>query len=169
MEARRRIIYSGTGFSLRGEKGRFVLPPDFRNPVKESSFGDKKLFLMKHDRWNCLVGFGDSRRQDMLEQLERQQQAAWDAGKDFDFDIRASQLFACLSTPFDDSGRFIIPAGLVAPGCIGEEIFFLGGGPFFTLWSEAELDKMGTEHDAAKSMCSHLSREARAKAKGAAA
>lgn len=168
MEARRRIIYSGTGFSLRGEKGRFVLPPDFRNPVKQSSHGDKKLFLMKHERWNCLVGFGDSRREEMLEKLEQQQQAAWDKGLDFDFDTKSSQLFACLSTPFDDSGRFIVPAGLVGPGCVGEEMFFLGGGPFFTMWSEAELYKMGDEHEAAKSMCRHLAAEARAKGKGAA-
>lgn len=167
MEARRRIIYSGQGFSLRGEKSRFVLPPDFRKAVRESGRGEKTLFLMKHERWNCLVGFGDSRREEMLEQLERQQQAAWDAGKDFDYDTRASMLFGCASTPFDDSGRFVVPAGLMAPGCIGEEIFFQGAGTFFTLWSEAELAKMGPEWDAAKSICAHLAEEARAKGKGA--
>ncbi|MEN9718753.1 MAG: hypothetical protein RIQ99_1631, partial [Pseudomonadota bacterium] len=31
-----------------GEKGRFVLPPDFRKAVKESGLGDRVLCLAKH-------------------------------------------------------------------------------------------------------------------------
>lgn len=166
MEATRRIIYSGYGFSLKGEKSRFVLPPDLRKPLKEACQGEKKLYLRKHDIWNCLVGFGESRRDQMLADLERQQELAWVAGREFDFDTQASKLFLCAHTPFDDSGRFVIPAGLPGPGCIDGEIFFLGGGSFFTLWSEAELYKMGPDFDAAKSLCRAMAEEARAKAKG---
>ena len=39
MEAGKPVTYSGQGFSLLGEKGRFVLPPDFRKAVRDSGIG----------------------------------------------------------------------------------------------------------------------------------
>ena len=57
----RAVSYSGQDFSLQGEKGRFVLPAEFRKTVKTSSGGERILCLAKHDRWNCLTGFGLSR------------------------------------------------------------------------------------------------------------
>ena len=36
VEAGKPVTYSGQGFSLLGEKGRFVLPPDFRKAVRDS-------------------------------------------------------------------------------------------------------------------------------------
>ena len=54
-------MYSGQGFSLIGEKGRFVLPPDFRKAVRDSGQGERVLCLAKHPRWKCLTGFGLSR------------------------------------------------------------------------------------------------------------
>ena len=41
-----------------GEKGRFVLPPDFRKAVRDSGMGERVLCLAKHPRWKCLIGFG---------------------------------------------------------------------------------------------------------------
>ncbi len=161
MEATRPVIYSGQGFSLRGEKGRFVLPPQFRKPVWQSSGERNALYLVKHESWDCLIGFGDSRRYEILEDLEAQKNIARDRGEAFDYDTKASLVFGCLEVPFDGSGRFVVPAGLIGPGCVGEEMFFQGGGKFFSLWNPAALEKMGAEWVTAKSMCASLADEAR--------
>ncbi len=160
VEAERPVIYSGQGFSLRGEKGRFVLPPQFRKTVRQSSGDRNLLFLGKHEHWDCLIGFGDSRRAEMMQELEDDRRVARDRGEEFDYDTRASQLFGCLEVPFDDSGRFVVPAGLVGPACVGEEMFFQGGGKFFSLWNPVELQKMGDKWATSRSMCASLAEEA---------
>ena len=83
--------YSGQAFSPAGDKNRFVLPPTFRKAVKESSNG-KTLCLTKHDRWNCLVGFGLSRKEEFEQQLDREEEMAFKFGRDFDRETRSSQL-----------------------------------------------------------------------------
>ena len=54
-EARNFTGFSGQAFSLLGEKGRYVLPPAFRNLVKESSDG-RTLCIDRHPRLDCLTG-----------------------------------------------------------------------------------------------------------------
>jgi MraZ protein len=136
--------YSGQAYSPAGDKGRFVLPPLFRKAVKESSDG-RVLCLMKHPAWNCLVGFGLSRKEELDAQLDREEEIAVRVGKDFDRDTRASQLFGFLEVPFDDSGRFVMPDHLRSLARIEEGLYFQGGGRFFTLWNPDELAKMGDE------------------------
>ena len=147
--------YSGQAFSPAGDKSRFVLPPLFRKAVRESSDG-KVLCLAKHDRWNCLVGFGLSRRDELDAQLDREEELAYRAGRDFDRDLRASQLFGFVEVPFDDSGRFVMPDHLRALAGIEDGLYFQGGGRFFTIWNPAALDAMGAEWDAAKAACANL-------------
>ena len=100
------ISYSGQGFSLRGEKGCFVLPPQFRKSVRESSEGNRTLCLAKHERWNCLTGFGLSRKDAFTAQIDREEMLAIQRGHEFDRDLRQIQLFGFTEVPFDDSGRF---------------------------------------------------------------
>ncbi|PZT88898.1 MAG: division/cell wall cluster transcriptional repressor MraZ [Citromicrobium sp.] len=144
--------YSGQAYSPAGDKGRFVLPPLFRKAVKDSSDG-RVLCLMKHPTWNCLVGFGLSRKEELEAQLDREEDRATALGKDFDRDTRASQLFGFQELPFDDSGRFVMPDHLRTLGNVDEGLFFQGGGRFFTLWNPAELKKMGDEWAGAKAAC----------------
>jgi MraZ protein len=159
VEGRAGISYSGQDFSLRGEKNRFVLPPQFRKTVKESSDG-RILCLDKHDRWPCLTGFGLSRKGDFAAQLDREEALY---GREFDRDLRATQLYGFAEVPFDDSGRFIMPEHLVDLGKVGDGLFF-SAGTFFTIWNKAELDKMGVGWEAAKAACAKLSADAHAKA-----
>jgi MraZ protein len=151
----RQIIYSGQDFSLKGEKGRFVLPSAFRKTVAQSSDG-KTLCLDKHHRWNCLVGFGLSRENELEHQLEREEERAFRLGKDFDVDIRRHQLFGFARLPFDDSGRFVMPQHLVELGCLTGGVFFHGAGTFFTLWDPEELYRMGAEFENAQAACRAL-------------
>lgn len=158
--------YSGQAYSPAGDKGRFVLPPLFRKAVKESSGGTKVLCLAKHERWNCLVGFGLSRREELEAQLDREEERALRLGRDdFDRDLRAMQLFGFVEIPFDDSGRFVMPEHLRALGAVGEGLYFQGAGRFFTIWNPDELARMGDGWESAQAACANFVTEAQAKGK----
>ncbi|GAA4051968.1 division/cell wall cluster transcriptional repressor MraZ [Parerythrobacter jejuensis] len=157
--------YSGQAYSPAGDKGRFVLPPLFRKAVKDSSGGSRTLCLAKHDRWNCLTGFGLSRRFELETQLDREEEMAFKLGREFDRETRSSQLNGFVEIPFDDSGRFVMPDYLRGLGEIADGLYFQGGGRFFTLWNPQELMRMGDDWAAAKAACQALVSEAQAKGK----
>lgn len=157
--------YSGQAYSPAGDKSRFVLPPLFRKAVKESSEG-RVLCLAKHERWNCLVGFGLSRKAELEVQLDREEERALRLGKDdFDRDLRANQLFGFVEIPFDDSGRFVMPDHLRSLGRVEDGLYFQGAGRFFTIWNPEELAAMGSEWESAQAACENLVSEAKAKKK----
>ncbi len=160
VEAAKPISYSGQGFSLLGEKGRFVLPPDFRKAVKESGLGDRVLCLAKHPRWKCLTGFGLSRVAEFEGELDREERIALERGVDFDRDMRAQQLYGFARVPFDDSGRFILPERYFRLGGLDASAFFQGGGKSFTIWNPDELAKMGAGWEDAQEACADLAAQA---------
>ena len=164
MSGEQQVIYSGTGFSLRGEKGRFVLPPAFRKAVAEASDG-KILCLDKHERWPCLTGFGLSRKDALEAQIEREEERALRLGRDFDFDLRRHQLFGFSEIPFDSSGRFVMPEHLAELGRLDGGVFFQGAGSFFTLWNPEELYRMGEGWEGAQAACRALSADAGGKSR----
>jgi MraZ protein len=151
-------VYSGQGLSSRGEKGRYVLPPEFRKAVAESS-ESKILCLAKHERWTCLTGFGLSREADLEAQIEQELERALRLGRDFDVDLRRMQLFGFKKIPFDDSGRFIMPEHLAGLGCLTGDVYFHGAGSFFTLWNPDELYRMGDGWEGAQAACRALAAE----------
>jgi MraZ protein len=157
--AGRPFSYRGQGFSLRGEKGRFVLPPAFRKVVRDSSNDNKILCLAKHERWDCLIGFGLSRMDELEDQLDREEERAIRSEQPFDRDTRSAQLYGFMELPFDDSGRFIMPDYLVDLGGLDEQVFFQGGGAFFTIWNPAKLMMMGDDWAAAKAACKAMMAE----------
>lgn len=157
------FTYSGQGFSLQGDKSRFVLPPQFRKTVKESSGGSKVLCLAKHERWKCLTGFGLSRRDDFAAQLDREEEMAARLDKPFDRDMRSMQLYGFVEVPFDDSGRFVIPDHLARLAGLGDQLYFQGAGAFFMIWGPDHLGAMGEGWEGAQSACTDLVAEALAK------
>lgn len=157
------FTYSGQGFSLQGDKSRFVLPPQFRKTVKESSSGSKVLCLAKHERWGCLTGFGLSRRDEFAAQLDREEEFAVRTEKPFDRDFRSMQLYGFNEVPFDDSGRFVIPDHLARLAGLGDQLYFQGAGSFFMIWSPENLGAMGDGWEGAQSACTDLVAEALAK------
>lgn len=157
--------YNGQAYSPAGDKGRFVLPPQFRSAVKESSNG-RVLCLVKHQKLTCLVGFGQSRHDELEAQLDREEENSLRLGREFDRDTRASQLFSYISVPFDDSGRFVMPDHIRTLANIDSGLFFNGAGRFFTIWNPSELAKMGEDWIGAKAACDSLVAEAQSKARG---
>ncbi len=160
MEAARPISYSGQGFSLLGEKGRFVLPPDFRKAVRDSGQGERVLCLAKHPRWKCLTGFGLSRVAEFESELDREERIALERGVDFDRDLRAQQLYGFARVPFDDSGRFVLPERYFRLGGLTDRVFFQGGGKSFTIWNPEELAKMSADWIDAQEACADLEAQA---------
>lgn len=154
--------FGGQGFSLRGEKSRFVLPSKLRKQVAENSDG-RVLCVAKHERWNCLIGFGLSRTQSFDAQIDKEEERALRLGRDFDPDLRRMQLFAFTELPFDASGRFILPDHLSTLGSIDGSVYFHGAGDFIHMWNPAELAQMGAGWEAPQAYCETLAAEASAK------
>lgn len=160
MEAARPIVFSGQGFSLIGEKGRFVLPPDFRKSVRDSGRGERVLCLAKHPRWKCLTAFGLGRVDELEAELNREEGIALERGIDFDREFRSQQLYGFGRIPFDDSGRFVLPERYAKLGAIQGAAFFQGGGKTFTIWNPEELAKMGDGWEDAIEACADLHAQA---------
>ncbi len=160
VEAVRPVSYSGQGFSLLGEKGRFVLPPDFRKAVRDSGHGERVLCLAKHPRWKCLIGFGLGRVAEFEAELDREERIALERNQGYDRELRANQLYGFARVPFDDSGRFVLPERYFKLGGIDSAAFFQGGGKSFTIWNPAELAQMGAGWEDAQEACAELAAQA---------
>ena len=151
------VIFSGQGFSPKGDKDRFVLPAAFRKTVTDSSASKNLLLVSKHATWPCLIGYGLSRREGLLAQIDREEEMAARAGQPFDRDMRYFQLFDDVEIGFDNSGRFVIPAHLRKLAGIGDAIYLQGAGPFFTLWSpEVLAAQEGPQWASAQATCASL-------------
>lgn len=163
--SQRTTVFKGQGFSLRGEKNRFVLPPSFRKAFADND-EERVLCLIQHDRFPCLSGFGLSRADRFEELLDKEEENAVRRGQEFDRDMRSMQVYGFSEMPFDASGRFILPEHLATLAGIGENICFLGGGQFVTLWDLDKLATMGAPFAGPLAACRALAKEAKAKARG---
>ena len=159
--------YNGTGFSLLRDKGRFVLPPQFRKTVRDSSYDKPVLCIAKHDRWPCLQGFGLSRQETFEAQIDREESLAAQRGQEFDRELRGLQLNGFTQLPFDDSGRFVLPDYLAELARVEDQLYFQGAGQFFVMFSPAELAQMGTGWEGAQAACRQLAAEAAGKGRRA--
>jgi len=161
--------YNGQAYSPAGDKGRFVLPPDFRNGIKLASGGIKTLCLAKHHKWKegwkCLIGFGVNYEDDLEALLAREQEMAARIGKEIDIDRRRMSLFGFRKVPFDDSGRFIMPDALRRRAGIESGLYFNGMGTFFTLWAPEVLAELGEDFDDVLMDCEDAMAEAEAKSR----
>lgn len=153
--------FSGYGFSLKDEKGRFAIPVDFRADLKESS-GGKTICLDVHPEWECASAFGLSRRRDFDAIIEQARQDAAEAGKPFDRLTWKAQLNAFDRVAFDDSGRFIMPPDLVETYGFEDAIYWHSVGDHIVLFRPETLYESGPAFMRAR--CRRLESEARARA-----
>lgn len=157
--------YNGQAYSPAGDKGRFVLPPDFRNAIKDSSGDEKTLCIARHHEWPCLVGFGTGYESQLEAQLAHEEEMAVRAGQPFDRDRRRLSLFSYRKVPFDDSGRFIMPEALRKRAKIESGLYFNGMGTFFTIWAPEMLRELGEEYEDLLLDCEDAMAEAEAKSR----
>jgi len=148
-----KVRYRGQEVTLKSGTDRFVLPPDIRKQVKVSSYAERILCLSLHDSLPGLVGFGFSREVEFEKQIEDEAAAATARGEPFDRQRRWAQLTPGYTTPFDDSGRFVLPGNLLRHAGITDRIYFHSAGPEFFLLSPEVVAKLGPEHDYLKIGC----------------
>ena len=165
MSAEKPVFFSGYGFSLRGEKNRFVLPPAFRNAIHDAT-GNRTLCLGFNQKPRCLTGFGLNRAEDLERQIDLEREGALSRGLPFDeFDLRR-QLFSFEQIPFDSSGRFLMPDYLMDSGRITDAICVIGFGRYFTIWAPEVLYMQDDTYAPQMAACRSLEAEARGKGKG---
>jgi len=153
--ASRPFIYSGQDFSLQRGKNRFVLPVPFRSVLKASS-GGLTVCLGKDENLDCIVGFGLSRKDEMVARFDAEEAAALEKGLPFDAVRRGMTLFSVVDVKFDDSGRFILPDSVKKAAKIVDQLYFHGAGRFFTAWNPDVLASMGEGWEGAKAICESL-------------
>lgn len=164
--AQKATNYSGQGFSLRGEKDRFVLPSKLRNPLAEAS-GERTLCVSKHDRWPCLVGFGKDRVETFDSLLDELEDKAIRRGDDaFDRELRSADLWTFTPINFDASGRFVLTPTLTELGGIGDGLYFHGIGQIITIWNPEALLSKGPEFAQFQAYCRQEMAATQAKGKG---
>ncbi|MDE1466957.1 division/cell wall cluster transcriptional repressor MraZ [Aurantiacibacter sp. D1-12] len=166
--AQRPTGYRGQGFSLRGEKDRFVLPPLFRKVFAE--LGDEgTLCVAKDPDFPCLRVFGLSRT-DMFEDiLDKEEENAVRRNLDYNRTVRSTKMWVFTEVPYDKSGRFTLPPKFCKVGGISDNICFLGGGNFITLWDLDALKGAGEDWEDQYELCLAEAEEARTKAAAKAA
>lgn len=130
--------FGGQGFSLRGEKARFVLPPKLRNRIFDST-GERTLCIGQHSKWPCLTGFGLDRQEHFDTILDREQRIATELGREFDRDEMMLNLWDFEEVPFDKSGRFVLPDTVDGMFDVSDAIYFQGVGEFITMWNPQVL------------------------------
>ena len=158
--------YWGKGFSLRGDKGRFVLPTDFRATVFAASGNTPILCLDAHPKYNCLIGFGLSRAGTFKAMIAHEERVALERGEPYDREERISQIAAFERPKFDESGRFILPDFLAEHAKVADALYFHGGGDYFTIWTPEVLFEMGAGWNGAKANCRAEMAAAATRAKG---
>lgn len=124
-----------------------MLPADLRSTVTMSSDA-RKMFLARHPEHPCLVGFGQSRIDELEAEIEREERGAIARGTEFSHDRARRKRFSMLhEVGFDASGRFILPPLLAKVGRIEDQIFYYGNGPYFCLWNPDVVLTLGDDFE----------------------
>ena len=147
------VRYNGREVTLKGGGDRFVLPPEFRRLVRQSSDGQRVLCLQIHPDRPCLMAFGLSRKTELEAQIDKEEANAIALGSTFNREDREIDLFSFETFPFDDSGRFNLPADFLDHAGISDKLYFQGAGPNFLIYSPETIDSLGAEHATLKRNC----------------
>lgn len=133
------FVYSGSALSAIDDKGRLSVPSFLRKDLIASSDG-RTLCLGTHEKWNCLVGFGLTRKAEMLSEIDKEEEIAVARGEPYDRDAAGARKFSSLQElSFDASGRFVLPPMLQSMGGLDDQVVFHGIGKTFCLWDPQTL------------------------------
>jgi MraZ protein len=140
-----RVRYRGQEVTLKSGTDRFVLPPEIRKLVRQSSANDRILCLQPHPELPCLVGFGLSREEELEAQIDKEEANAIALGQGYNRLKRQTELFGFLTFPFDDSGRFVLPSTFIKHAGITDRLYFQGAGPEFLVFNPDAVFKLSDE------------------------
>ncbi len=117
-------------------KGRISMPSEFRNPI-ESFSGDVRKFCLNLDDNAPYISCATlDWREATRVKIELEEEAARQAGREYDLDKRERDAFgSMIDLPFDTSGRFILPTFFREEAKLEDLVFFYGRGSTFELWN----------------------------------
>ena len=129
-------LFQGSALNAVDAKGRVSVPAFLRQVIERR--GDARtIVLAKHDQFPALLaydpGFAAARHL-KLERLLEKEETNPDA--ELAYQQRNMTAFAATEeTPYDTSGRIVLPPMMRAKGQIGELALFLGTGETFQIWN----------------------------------
>ena len=129
-------LFQGSALNAVDAKGRVSVPAFLRQVIERR--GDlKTIVLAKHDQFPALLaydpGFAAARHL-KLERLLEKEETNPDA--ELAYQQRNLMAFAATEeTPYDTSGRIVLPPMMRRKGQIGELALFLGTGETFQIWN----------------------------------
>ena len=132
--------YLGAALTAIDPKGRLAIPATFRNPILQSSGNDKRVYIGRNPHAPCLVGFGQSRFDELEAQLRMRERAANERGENFRTEHHGGSVFSStFPLSFDASGRLTLPPMLLRSVGITDKAFFSGNGLDFSIWDPQTL------------------------------
>lgn len=147
--------YRGTALAQPDDKGRLALPSRLRNSVPGEGKG-RQMFVTWHPDAPCLLGSGVAFGDTIEEFIGELKLSAESEKRPFNAMAVRRKLNGGADVPLDSSGRFIMPDSLRELDTLGDltgELFFLGMGSFFEIWSYSYLMSLeGEEYEAAQAL-----------------
>ena len=144
-----RGVYQGCGLGLVDDKGRVAIPAALRgtlaaNAPKADGKDGGTVIVAAHQKERCLVAYDQGYVDELRQMLSERERTYTAADGEFDYNIKRRGAAAAEATPFDGSGRFIMPVFPRFHAGIGKHAFFWGAFDYFEIWDPATL--IATEH-----------------------
>lgn len=139
----KRGYYQGDGIGLVDDKGRVAIPAALRQTLTANSpKADGKtggtVIVGIHQRDKCLIAYDPAYLDVMAAQLQKREAEHTAADGEFDYNIKR-RAASGEATPFDGSGRFIMPAFPRFYAGIGAHAFFYGTMDYIEIWDPKTL------------------------------
>ena len=129
-------LFQGSALNAVDAKGR-VSVPAFLRAVIERRGDARTIVLAKHDSFPALSAYDPAfaaMRHAKLERLLEKEETSPDA--ELDYQRRNMMAFAATEeTPYDTSGRIVLPPMMRRKGGIEDLALFLGTGETFQIWN----------------------------------
>lgn len=136
--------YLGSGIGLVDDKGRVAIPAALRStliansPVSEGK-GGGTIIVGAHQKERCLVAFDPGYLDQLAADLDAREKAHPSDDGEFDYNIKRKGGLGAEATPFDASGRFIMPGFPRFHAEIAGYAFFWGAVDTIEIWNPAIL------------------------------
>lgn len=112
------------------------MPAEFRKLLETGCGDDNKFCLTLPDEAAYITCLTFDRRDALQDQIEREEEAALIAGREYDRDTRERNAFgSMIFLPFDGSGRIVMPVRFREEAKIEDSVFFYGRGATFEIWN----------------------------------
>ena len=129
-------LFQGSALNAVDGKGRVSIPSFLRTVIERR--GDARtVVLAKHENFPCLSAYDPAYaalKHAKLERLLEKEETSPDA--QLEYQQRNLMAFAATEeTPYDSSGRILMPPMIRMKGKIGDLALFLGTGETFQIWN----------------------------------